>query len=47
VVDLHDEIAIGFQGMLGAVAKLAKGRLGVEYKFAKVSTLSLKAGVSF
>jgi hypothetical protein len=47
VVDLHDETVVGAQGMLGVVTKLAKARIGVEYNFARVSTLSFKLGVSF
>ncbi|MGC4021888.1 MAG: hypothetical protein QM734_08035 [Cyclobacteriaceae bacterium] len=47
VVNLHDETVLGFQGMVGAVAKLSKARIGVEYNFARVSTLSLKMGISF
>lgn len=46
-VNLHDEHVIGGQGMVGAVLKLSIARLGVEYNFAKVSTLSFKVGVSF
>jgi hypothetical protein len=33
--------------MVGAVARLSVARIGVEYNFAKVNTLSLKIGVSF
>lgn len=47
VVDLKDENVIGIQGMVGAVAKLSVARIGVEYNFAKVSTLSMKVGVAF
>lgn len=46
-VNLDDEHCPGMQGMVGAVARLSVVRLGVEYSFAKVSTLSFKVGVSF
>jgi len=46
-VDLHDEHVIGGQGMVGAVLKLSIARIGVEYNFAKVNTLSFKIGVMF
>jgi hypothetical protein len=47
VVDLHDETVIGVQGMIGVLAKLSKARVGAEYNFAKVSTVSIKIGVAF
>lgn len=47
VVDLKDENVVGIQGMMGAVAKLSVARIGAEYNFAKVSTLSMKVGVAF
>jgi hypothetical protein len=46
-VNLSDEHVWGAQAMIGAVAELSKARLGAEYSFAKVSSLSLKVGVSF
>lgn len=46
-VELKNENVFGGQGMIGAVAKLSIARLGVEYNFAKVNTLSFKVGVSF
>jgi hypothetical protein len=46
-VDLSDEHVIGGQAMAGAVLKLSIARLGVEYNFAKVNTLSFKIGVAF
>ena len=46
-VDLKDERSVGGQGMVGAVLKLSKARLGVEYNFAKINTLSFKIGVAF
>jgi hypothetical protein len=46
-VNLDDEHKAGLQGMVGAVARLSVVRLGVEYNFANVSTLSLKVGVAF
>ena len=46
-VYLNDEHVIGGQVMAGAVLKLSIARLGVEYNFAKVNTLSFKIGVAF
>jgi hypothetical protein len=46
-VDLDDENVLGGQAMVGAVLKLSIARLGVEYNFAKVNTLSFKVGVAF
>jgi hypothetical protein len=46
-VNLQDEHVMGGQAMVGAVFNIAAARLGVEYNFAKVSTLSLKIGVAF
>jgi hypothetical protein len=47
VVDLKDEYVSGMQGMFGAVAKIYIARLGVEYNFSNVNTLSYKLGVNF
>jgi hypothetical protein len=46
-VNLQDENVIGGQAMVGAVLKLSAARVGVEYNFASVSTLSFKIGVAF
>src|SRR5258706_4179991 len=46
-VDLRDEHVMGGQAMAGAVIKLSVARVGVEYNFAKVNTLSFKMGVAF
>jgi hypothetical protein len=46
-VNLQDEHVAGGQAMAGAVLKLAAARIGVEYNFARLSTLSLKIGVAF
>ena len=46
-VDLKDENIVGGQGMVGAVLKLSKARLGVEYNLARVNTLSFKIGAAF
>jgi hypothetical protein len=46
-VDLKDEKLLGGQGMIGVVAKLSIARIGVEYNFAKRSTLSFKLGIAF
>lgn len=46
-VNLHDEHVMGAQAMVGAVLKLSIARVGVEYNFAKVNTLSFKLGVAF
>lgn len=46
-VELHDEQVLGGQAMVGAIMKLSIARLGVEYNFAKVNTLSFKIGVAF
>jgi hypothetical protein len=47
VVELKDENVGGGQAMVGAVLRLSIARLGVEYNFAKVNTLSFKIGVAF
>ncbi|HEX2778698.1 MAG TPA: hypothetical protein VHM30_04305 [Gemmatimonadaceae bacterium] len=44
-VNLDDERVAGAQAMLGAAFELSAVRLGVEYNLARVSSLSLKAGV--
>jgi hypothetical protein len=46
-VALNDETVVGSQAMVGALVKLSIARLGVEYNFAKVNTLSFKIGVAF
>ena len=46
-VDLKDEDISGMQGMIGAVAQIHFVRLGAEYNFANVNTLSYKLGVNF
>lgn len=47
VVELADETVLGTQASVGAVARLAILRLGVEYNFARVNTMSVKVGVAF
>jgi hypothetical protein len=47
LVDLHHENAMGSQCLVGAVLKLSVARIGVEYSFAKVNSLSFKIGASF
>jgi prepilin-type processing-associated H-X9-DG protein len=44
-VNLEDEGAAGSQAMVGAVLKLSKAQLGVEYNFAKLNTVSFRIGV--
>lgn len=44
-VSLRDESIVGVQGMVGALTRLGKARLGVEYNVARVPTFSLKVGV--
>jgi hypothetical protein len=44
-VQLDDELVGGTQFMAGAVLKLSVVRIGVEYNFARLSTLSFKLGV--
>ena len=46
-VNLHDEHVAGGQAMVGAVLKLSAARIGVEYNFARLSTLSFKIGDAF
>jgi len=46
VVDLRDENVVGVQGTVGAAAQLSIARVSAEYGFAKVSSFSLKVGVS-
>lgn len=46
-VNLQDEHVLGGQAMVGAVLKLSVARIGVEYNFARLSTLSFKIGVAF
>jgi hypothetical protein len=46
-VDLHNEQVVGGQAMVGTVLKVSVARIGVEYNFAKLSTLSIKVGVAF
>ena len=45
-VNLQDENHLGVQGMAGLVAKISVVRIGVEYNFAEVNTLSYKLGVA-
>ncbi len=47
VVVLADENIAGFQSMIGAVAQIYCVRIGAEYNFANVNTLSYKLGVNF
>jgi hypothetical protein len=47
VVDLQNERVSGVRAMAGALFKLSIARVGVEYSFAKLSTISLKVGVGF
>jgi hypothetical protein len=46
-VDLKNENVFGGQAMVGAVLKLSVARIGVEYNFGRLSTLSFKVGVAF
>jgi hypothetical protein len=46
-VKLDDEEISGSQAMAGAVAEIKFVRIGVEYNFASVNTLSYKLGASF
>ena len=46
-VSLQDEHVTGVQGMLGTALQLSRARLGAEYGFAKVSSLSFKVGVGW
>ena len=46
-VNLANEHVMGAQAMAGAVLKLAAARIGVEYNFAKLNTVSFKIGVAF
>ena len=46
VVDLRDENVLGVQGAVGAAAQLSVARVSAEYGIAKVSSLSMKVGVS-
>ena len=46
VVDLRDENVLGVQGAVGAAAQLSIARVSAEYGVAKVSSFSLKVGVS-
>jgi hypothetical protein len=47
VVTLEDESATGVQGSLGTTLQLSKARIGAEYNFAKVNSISFKVGVGF
>jgi hypothetical protein len=47
VVNLEDESATGVQGMLGTTLQVSKARIGAEYNFAKVNSVSFKVGVGF
>ena len=46
-VNLHDEDISGSQAMAGLVAQIKIVRLGVEYNFANVNSLSYKLGIHF
>lgn len=46
-VDLKDETGVGVQAAVGAALKLSVARIGVEYNFSRVNTLSFKIGVGF
>ncbi len=46
-VNLQNENVMGGQAMVGAVLRLSVARIGVEYNFAKVNTVSFKIGVAF
>ena len=46
-VDLGDEHVVGVQGMVGAVLRVSKARLALEYNLARVTSTSMKVGVSF
>jgi hypothetical protein len=46
-VNLQSERVIGAQAMVGTVLKLSVARIGVEYNFGRLSTLSFKVGVAF
>lgn len=46
-VTLKDEKVLGFQGALGAEARIYYFNLGVEYNFAQINTLSYKIGVAY
>lgn len=45
-VDLEDENVLGAQATIGAVTAISVARIGVEYGFARVSSLSLKVGIA-
>jgi hypothetical protein len=47
VVNLKNEYVSGSQAMLGVAADISFMRIGVEYNFARVSTLSYKIGAGF
>ena len=47
VVNLSDENVLGAQAMVGAVVRVSRIRLGVEYNTAKVNSTSMKVGVAF
>ena len=46
-VNLKNEHVLGGQAMMGAVLKLSVARIGLEYNFAKVNTVSFKIGAAF
>lgn len=46
LVNLRDEHVLGVQGTVGAAAQLSAARLSVEYGVAKVSSFSMKLGVT-
>jgi len=46
LVDLRDENVLGVQGTVGAAAQLSLARVSAEYGVARVSSFSMKIGVS-
>ena len=46
LVNLRDENVLGLQGTAGAAAQLSVARISVEYGIARVSSFSMKLGVS-
>jgi hypothetical protein len=46
-VNLSDEHILGVQGMVGVATQISLARVSVEYNVAKITTLSLKAGIAF
>jgi hypothetical protein len=46
-VSLDDERVVGLQGMAGAVLRISKARIAMEYDLASVTSVSMKVGVAF